>query len=411
MEESKNLNFFGGALLHICQKTKSAALKKNAFQLLAIDRLISSSSKWARCKNAIQTIKKIPYAQLASFLDTSSLSVWLEITISIVTNRHTWFTNQYILWRAISHDQLINEQIEYIENIAALMNGNTSLQNKQHILRFHAIVSINKNIYIDVWSKPLLADFLGMERMERITDSSKIDSFAAVLRKAITYIETFNLKINEEINTLVREVVPCNPEIPNVYPSGTCVHTPSAVYLAYTEDVDIAAELLIHETGHLKLRILDADSPILLVNDPKEQWDSCKWYSPWRDDPRSLMGVIHAIFVFIEVANYHLYRVKLNIDNRTSLRRFTTLVYQLIEARKNNPIDTYLSGRGRLLFEEIDHYLTIFCRAVKEIPQSELSKPLYAERHRLWVPTTFSSKQAALQHSEWYRAIYMDILL
>ena len=203
--------------------------------------------------------------------------------------------------------------------------------------------------------------------------------------------------------------MPCYPAISNTYPSGTSVLTPSAVYLAYTEDVDIAAELLIHESGHLKFRVLDAETPVLSVTDPKEQWGCQKWYSPWRDDQRSLMGVVHAIFVFIEVANFHLYRVKLDANNNTSLRRLLTLTYQLVEARSNNSIDPLLSAEGCRLFKEIDNSIEILVKAVKKLPQRMPVEPLHAERHKLWVSPTVSCKQAAEQHYAWYRENYSDL--
>lgn len=405
----KKVKFFGGSLLNLCTNARNIARKKKAFQLLAIERLILPSSDWIRCKSAIQALKKTPSSQLMRFLDSSSLSAWLELTTSLLTDRPTWFSEQYIVWRAISREQLIAEQIEYIEDMTLSMSCSLDLNVKYLPYQKPSQFEINADISIDVWSKPLLANFDGMETMERITNISKLASFAVLLREALAHIKTYNSKISDELNILVREVVPCYPAISNTYPSGTSVLTPSAVYLAYTEDVDIAAELLIHESGHLKFRVLDAETPVLSVNDPKEQWGCQKWYSPWRDEPRSLMGVVHAIFVFIEVANFHLYRVKLDANNNTSLRRLLTLIYQLIEARSNNSIDPLLSAQGCRLFKEIDNSIETLVKAVKKLPQRMPVEPLHAERHKLWVSPTASCKQAAEQHFVWYRENYSDL--
>jgi len=404
------LKFFGGALLNSCINGRNIARRNRAFQLLAIERLILPSSDWGRCKKAIQTIKKYPSSQLMRFLDSSSLSAWLDLTTSLLTNRPTWYSEHYSVWREISREQLITEQIKYIESKADLLSSVSDFQAKCPTNLEPSQFEINADIGIDVWSKPLLANFVGMETMQRITDIPKLSSYAILLRVAFAHIKTYNSKINDELNILVREVVPCCPGIPNIYPSGTSVFTPSAVFIAYTEDVDIAAELLIHESGHLKLRVLDAETPILSVTDQKEQWSSHKWYSPWRDDPRSLMGVVHSIFVFIEVANYHLYRVKLDINNHTSHRRLLTLIYQLLEARKNNPIDSLLSEQGYMLFREIDDSLEILVSALKELPQLKSVEPLHVERHKLWKTPTVSCKQAAEQHFAWYSENYADLI-
>jgi hypothetical protein len=402
------VNFFGGALLDACINARQVARREKAFKLLAIERLSLSSDGWLRCASAIQTIKKIPSSQLMRLIDASSFSAWLELTESLLTSRLTWFSEQYSAWRAISREQLVAEQIEYIERMAYSMAGVSALQPKQPPVRQASRFEINADVAIDAWSKPLLANFSGMETMERLTDISKLVAFTDLMRLAFARIKTYNSKISDELQILVREVVPCCPAVPNIYPSGTSVFTPSAVYLAYTENVDIAAELLIHESGHLKFRVLDAQTPIVSVTDLKKRWSCHRWYSPWRDDPRSLMGIVHAIYVFIEVANYHLYRVKLDINNHTSRRRLHTLVYQLLEARKNNPIDPLLSEQGRLLFNEIDDSLGILVSALEELPQHEPTEPLYAERHKQWATSTLSCQQAANQHHAWYRKNYTE---
>lgn len=404
------MKFFGGALLDTCIKARHSARKERAFKLLAIERICVALPEWVRCVHAIQTIKTVPSSELMRMLDASHFSVWLELTESLLTAHPTWFSEKYIAWRAISKEQLVAEQIDYIESAAgSLSAGAKSVATLAHGQRPSTVV-IADDLAIDVWSKPLLANFSGMETMERLTDTSKLRTYAALLREALVNIHAYNPKIRDEISVLIREVVPCSPAAPDIYPSGTSVATPSAVYLAYAENVDIAAELLIHESGHLKFRVLDAQTPILTVTDPDARWNTHRWYSPWRDDPRSLMGIVHAIYVFVEVANYHLYRVKLNITNLTSRRRLHTLVYQLHQARQNNPVDPLLTADGRLLFNEIDHSLERLLSTIKQLPYFEPTTPLYAERHKQWATETTSCQQAAEEHTAWYRQRYTEVI-
>ena len=404
------MNFFGGALLDTCIKARHSARKERAFKLLAIERLCVALPDWMPCAHAIQTIKTVPSAELMRLLDASHFSVWLELTESLLTARPSWFSENYVAWRAISKEQLVAEQIDYIESAAgSLSGGSKPVATPAHDQR-PSTIDITDDLAIDVWSKPLLANFSGMETMERLTDTSKLRKYAALLREALVNIHAYNSKIRDEISVLIREVVPCSPAAPDIYPSGTSVATPSAVYLAYAENVDIAAELLIHESGHLKFRVLDAQTPILTVTDPDARWNTHHWYSPWRDDPRSLMGILHAIYVFVEVANYHMYRVKLNIANHTSRRRLHTLVYQLQQARQNNPIDPLLTTDGRLLFNEIDHSLERLLSTIKQLPYFEPTIPLFAERHKQWATKATSCQQAAEEHTAWYRQHYTEVI-
>lgn len=404
------MNFFGGALLDTCIKARQIERRERAFKLLAIERLCKDSADWLPCARAIQTIKKIPSAQLMRLLDASVLSVWLEVTECLLTGRSTWFSENYIAWLEISKEQLVAEQIAYIESTASSLSAASEPLTKLQHNRLPSKFEISDDVSIDVWSKPLLANFSGMETMARLTDATKLEAYAVLLRAALVNINAYNSTIGDEIRILIREVVPCSPAAPNIYPSGTAVFTPSAVYLAHTEDIDIAAELLIHESGHLKFRILDAHTPILTVTDSNTRWNNHHWYSPWRDDPRSLMGIVHAIYVFVEVAYYHLYRVKSNITNHTSRQRLHTLVHQLHQARNNNPIDPLLSEHGRLLFNEIDHSLEILLSELKQLPPFEPTTPLYAERHKQWTTDAISGQQAAEQHYAWYRRNYMELI-
>ncbi|MGE0192170.1 MAG: HEXXH motif-containing putative peptide modification protein [Planctomycetota bacterium] len=58
------------------------------------------------------------------------------------------------------------------------------------------------------------------------------------------------------------------------------------------------ADIFIHEMHHNRLFALENVEPLL---DPGDPWLG---YSPWRDDPRPLRGLLHAVYVFLPVARY-----------------------------------------------------------------------------------------------------------
>ena len=57
------------------------------------------------------------------------------------------------------------------------------------------------------------------------------------------------------------------------------------------------AEAIVHEYSHNLLNMIILTGEIFEGQVPKEEI----YYSPWREDPRPITGVLHAVFVFVNV--------------------------------------------------------------------------------------------------------------
>ncbi|MFE4455803.1 HEXXH motif domain-containing protein [Nocardia tengchongensis] len=76
-------------------------------------------------------------------------------------------------------------------------------------------------------------------------------------------------------------------------PSGVgCVYTTAAA------DQCQLALTLIHEIQHTKFNLL-IDQLELFTPDPQ-----CRFYAPWRDDPRPILGLLHGIYAFFGVTDF-----------------------------------------------------------------------------------------------------------
>lgn len=79
-------------------------------------------------------------------------------------------------------------------------------------------------------------------------------------------------------------------------------HTaPSGVGCVYTTAPADACQLaltLIHEIQHTKFNLL-IDQVELFTSDPE-----CRFYAPWRDDPRPILGLLHGIYAFFGVTDF-----------------------------------------------------------------------------------------------------------
>ncbi len=63
------------------------------------------------------------------------------------------------------------------------------------------------------------------------------------------------------------------------------------------------ADTFIHELHHNRLFTLEETGPFFLAETTDPLRDAL-FYSPWRDDPRPLHGIYHAVYVFIPVCRY-----------------------------------------------------------------------------------------------------------
>jgi HEXXH motif-containing protein len=152
------------------------------------------------------------------------------------------------------------------------------------------------------------------------------------LAAAVERVEAYSAGLAAELTEVVSTVAPLRSPHDNVYPSGTCSICPRAIFITVAEEPDILAELLIHECGHDKLYLLQAEDPLLDPNVPGNGWDDARYYSPWKDAPRSLQGILHAAFVFTEVAGFWQWRLEHTAGEgtrRMAARRLKTLCEQL----------------------------------------------------------------------------------
>jgi hypothetical protein len=82
------------------------------------------------------------------------------------------------------------------------------------------------------------------------------------------------------------------------YFSGSFSEGFGAIHGAEIMDLEKFIEIFTHEAGHLRLILLDWAGPSLVLNDINDAF----YFSPWRTDPRPMIGIYHAYYVFTNVA-------------------------------------------------------------------------------------------------------------
>jgi HEXXH motif-containing protein len=93
-----------------------------------------------------------------------------------------------------------------------------------------------------------------------------------------------------EVAAGLRMLVPIEPGVETVGASASAAF--GGVGLTVNQSATEFAESLVHELQHSKLNALLA--LVKLTNDDGDE----RYLAPWRDDPRSLIGVVHGIYAF-----------------------------------------------------------------------------------------------------------------
>lgn len=97
--------------------------------------------------------------------------------------------------------------------------------------------------------------------------------------------------------------------------SHTAYSGVGCVYTTAPADPCVLAMSLIHEIQHSKFAML-TDQVLLFDAD-----ESCRFYAPWRDDPRPILGLLHGIYAFFGVTDF--WRVHRYADCHRSMRSHT----------------------------------------------------------------------------------------
>lgn len=159
----------------------------------------------------------------------------------------------------------------------------------------------------------------------QVVEPTAFLGFQDTLRRALVQISECTPGLSSTIRGLLRVVVPMKSPKFGV-PSSSSNTVPGAVWLTEHSDPEILAEQLTHECTHALLFLCQEVDPILDPEVYGDGWSQPLMYSPWRDDPRPLAGLLHGAVVFLRVALFHERRAP---DSFISRRRLAALAPQL----------------------------------------------------------------------------------
>ena len=129
-----------------------------------------------------------------------------------------------------------------------------------------------------------------------------------VVQRALSLIDQYHHRTFAQLQDFIR-LMAFKPGETGGYGNLSYSDLPGALICSAAANPYELAETLIHEFHHNRLFCIEEISPILLPADPADELPTA-YYSPWRNDPRPLRGVLHALYVFTPVCEFwlNLYR-------------------------------------------------------------------------------------------------------
>lgn len=124
-------------------------------------------------------------------------------------------------------------------------------------------------------------------------------AFIGVLRQALDRIREVDALLAAQISECIRLIVPLRREDPTRHVSSTYSHLPGAIFLCHDSNPSLQAETLVHEFCHDALHALLARDPLFIGGEAE-----ALYYSPWREDPRPLRGILLGAHAFLNVARF-----------------------------------------------------------------------------------------------------------
>lgn len=131
------------------------------------------------------------------------------------------------------------------------------------------------------------------------------DRWVLSIERAWDMIVEADPLVADEIANVIDVMVPVVSDVVDVHLSSSFPELFGGFYLSWSSQAQTLAEAIVHEYHHVKLNAILENDPIIIGGT-----EEAIFYSPWRDDPRPLSGLLHAVYAFAGVTRFWLAHLK-----------------------------------------------------------------------------------------------------
>jgi HEXXH motif-containing protein len=166
----------------------------------------------------------------------------------------------------------------------------------------------------------------------------------------------------------VRWIVPLMSSSIDEHRSLTSPQLSDVIFVSQAKDAARMAEALVHEWSHLELNTLMDTEPIVKASPEK------LFYSPWRPDARPAFGLVHALYVFCNVARFWLASAQQQTVSNFATSRLRDVYWRLRVGRLQIG-DGDVTDAGEQLLNYVD------CCIAATVEYGGASVPAHIQRH------------------------------
>ena len=204
-------------------------------------------------------------------------------------------------WFALSLLKAINQEgkidlvnLKYVENVFSdilLNENNLDLKVKNcRTAGLHYAIPLNL-------SEKLKFKFDGWETFQQFSEYEK---WEPSLSKSIDLINSINPNILSDLNYLIENILTVYSKSES-HGSMSPKNITGTIFLPDVNDFTLLAECIVHEALHQYLYRLEHSSSLFNDNEGIQEL----YYSPWKEEPRPLIMVLHGAFVFTGVILFY----------------------------------------------------------------------------------------------------------
>ncbi|WP_159297698.1 aKG-HExxH-type peptide beta-hydroxylase [Microcystis aeruginosa] len=389
----------------------------NLYQQLQLEsaNLINVDTNFSQYFELVKSFSKNAQKKILWY---PSFSIWLDTAWQLINRKaHLLFPEMHIKFHLESFQKFLLAMAKYdkIENfecclytdhagIIAIPGTGIYLQHTQNIA-FQKLRIITTNNHFKIYTDdgqnldmikneiPHLKNGIELNsfdsdfklggrydlNFEDLTPTSTI-KWLSSLEEAWFWIDSCSNFLSSEMLIGVQSLIPVYSHAIDVHRSQTFREIPGLLVLSWMSDTSVIVEALVHEYHHHKLNtLLNLDS--IIIGGSREEI----YYSPWRDDPRPLYGILQAIYVFQAVLEFWHNFLKKDIpvlqEKRLQQRVYTAKV-QLQTALKVLKDNAEFSGIGQALIQAIEENSNKFDSELPQVEQESIDARLKEHRQK-----------------------------
>lgn len=236
-----------------------------------------------------------------------------------------------------------------------------------------------------------------IDPFDKITRRRNLREVQERLQRAAKWLARACPGFEGAICRYLRSIVPMQ-RVERGVPSASTNAVVGAICVTDHDDPVVLAEQIVHESAHGLLFLLQEHDPLLDPAIHGDGWSGRGLYSPWRDDPRPIAGLLHGALVFSRVAWMH---AALMHESATSRARLVALVPQLEIGMELLSMHGHWTPLGLQMKIGLEDLLAKLRPISASIESS--TAPVYLE-----ASSVLSATGGAVERQRWHRARFAE---